>query len=348
MNSKGDKTDLAIRYDIPKNYAGDPLRTGIFLSKESAQPYPRVLMPLYYRKDRPILPATGLLKYDEGNDRFVFGDSTRVAGGSDLGNIMYFNNKDAKIEAEGKVNLSSELLYLDVEAAGTLETSYAISVDTSSGGANNNAALRGELMTTIDLILPENLLRMMLLDFQSSSFDAPAIDYQQDNAFYSKAARTLFGTDKDMEKVIQTLQSGTFNIPPKLNKHTFVFSKLPVVWDTDYQSFITTKNKVPLVSINGEMLNRTVTGFIEFKMPTNGDDRLYIYLKSPSDYYYFFGYKQGVLNVVSNNTKFYDEVVNMKEKERIFKMDDGETYEIQPVNPGTAEAFVRRVQAGKK
>ena len=348
VNSKGDKTDLAISYDIPKNYAGDPLRTGIFLSKESAQPYPRILMPLYYRKDRPILPATGLLKFDEANDRFVFGDSTRVAGGSDLGNIMYFNNKDAKIEAEGKVNLSSELLYLDVNAAGTLETSYAITVDTSSGGANNNAALRGDLMTTVDLILPENLLRMLLLDFQSSSFDAPAINYENDKDFYSRAARELFGTDKDMEKVVQTLQSGTFNLPPKLNKHTFVFSKLPMVWDNDYQSFITTDTKVGLASINGEMLNRTVTGFIEFKMPTNNDDRLYIYLKSPSDYYYFFGYKQGVMNVVSNNTKFNDEVVNMKEKERIFKMDDGETYEIQPVNPGTAEAFVRRIQAGKK
>jgi len=49
--------------------------------------------------------------------------------------------------------------------------------------------------------------------------------------------------------------------------------------------------------------------------------------------------------VVSNNTKFNDYVINMKDKERRFKMPDGEFYEIQPVNQGTAESFVRRIKA---
>ena len=49
--------------------------------------------------------------------------------------------------------------------------------------------------------------------------------------------------------------------------------------------------------------------------------------------------------MVSNNTKFNDLVVGMKDKERIRKMPDGQTYEIHPVDPGTASAFVKRVQA---
>lgn len=83
-------------------------------------------------------------------------------------------------------------------------------------------------------------------------------------------------------------------------------------------------------------------------MPTNDDDRLYVYLKSPSQLYYFFGYKQGILNVVSNNTRFMDELLGMKDKEKIIKLPDGETYEIQPVEPSTAQAFVNRVEAVKK
>lgn len=47
---------------------------------------------------------------------------------------------------------------------------------------------------------------------------------------------------------------------------------------------------------------------------------LYIYLKMSNENFYFFGYQQGVLSVTSNNEKFNDEVLALKEKDRIFKM----------------------------
>ena len=91
-----------------------------------------------------------------------------------------------------------------------------------------------------------------------------------------------------------------------------------------------------------------VTAYVEFKMPTNDDDRLYVYLKSPSGYYYFFGFKQGVLNVVSDNMEFNDEVINLKKKEATVKMGKDEYFEIFPVEPSSANMFVRRVQAATK
>ena len=57
-----------------------------------------------------------------------------------------------------------------------------------------------------------------------------------------------------------------------------------------------------LASVRGNTIGKQIEVSIEIKMPTNGDDRLYIYLKSPSELYYFFGFKDGVLNVTSNNT----------------------------------------------
>ena len=83
-------------------------------------------------------------------------------------------------------------------------------------------------------------------------------------------------------------------------------------------------------------------------MPSNEDDRCYVYLKSNADTYYFFGYQGGVLNVVSNNTKFMDILVGMKDKEKTFKMPDGENYEIIAVTPATADAFVNRAREGRK
>ncbi len=83
-------------------------------------------------------------------------------------------------------------------------------------------------------------------------------------------------------------------------------------------------------------------------MPTKGDDRCYIYIKSPSEYFYYFSYKAGIMSTVSNNTRYNEAVTGLKKKETIIKMKDGENYEIQPVNPGTARKFVARIKAARQ
>ena len=349
VNFTGNKEDLEIAYEVPLNYEGQQMRTGLFLSKESAVPYPRLLMPLYFRKDRPLLPATGRMKYEEDKDRFVFGDSAKVVNPEILvGNRLYFYNKDGKIEGEGKISLLDGLQYNKATSAGRIETAYRVTGDTTSGGPISDANFDMTVMSGIDLLLTPELLRILTLDFQSSALMAPNIEYVKRPEFYKRATAELFGTDKDAMRAIQNIPSGTLDLPKKLNKFTFLFPRLEMKWDKDYQSFITTGSQIEIASIDGEMFNKLLNGYIEYRMPTGGDDRLYIYFKSPSGYYYYFGYKDGVLEMVSDNAKFNDAVLDMKEKEAIRKMDDGETYELAPADEGRARAFVRRVQAAQK
>ena len=47
------------------------------------------------------------------------------------------------------------------------------------------------------------------------------------------------------------------------------------------------------------------------------------------------------------NATFMDEIQGMKPKEFIKKMKDGNRYEIQVVDPGTATRFVNRVKSGR-
>ena len=117
-------------------------------------------------------------------------------------------------------------------------------------------------------------------------------------------------------------------------------------WHEDYQSFVSTSKENGLISVAGDQLNQTIECYVEIKMPSaTGDDRLYIYLKSPSGLFYFFGFKQGILNITSNNTVFMQQLEGMKVKDLVLKMDDGETYEILPVEPSSANVFLRRIQA---
>jgi hypothetical protein len=351
ISCEGDKNDLNIAFGIPLNPEGEQLHTGLFLSKETATAYPRVMMPLFFRKDRPILPVKGILQYDEKNDKFIFGDSLRMLGGSTVlkGNQLVFDNRTGKIEMEGKLTLGSALKYVNIDATGRIKTAFGeMVVDTVLGTAAMSSPLEAEVMLGTKIVIPDNLIKIMQNDFKSSTFDATPIVFAKDMNFYRKTVAELFPENEEVRKVLDGIATGSLVIPKKYNDYTFLFDKVPMTWDADYQSFVSTKTKLGLMSIDGDALNTNITAYLEIKMPTNEDDRLYIYIKSPAQLYYFFGYKQGIMNVVSNNTRFMDELMGMKDKEKIIKMPDGEQYEIQPVGPETAQAFVNRIEAVKK
>jgi len=353
VRSEGDKEDLAIRYDSPKTYEGVPLETGLFLSRETAQLYPVIMMPLTFRKDRAVLPVKGIFKYDQAKDEFIFGDSTRVLNNELKGNKLVFNNNDGTVQAEGVFNLGSGLKYVGIEAAGRAKAEFpkpASNImsadDTLSLASSGPVPVVTELMAGIKLIVPEKLMRMVALDVQSSSFDAKNINYVGDIEFYKKAATDLLPDEPAVKEAIEFMSSGFFDVPAKQNPYTFLLSPLKMHWNPEYQSFVTSEaDAVGVISINGQSVNKQLTCHVEVKMPTNEDDRLYIHLASPSGLYYFFGFKQGILSMTSNNPKFMDELLDLKPKDLIQKMDDDETYEIQVVEPSTAKLFLRRMEA---
>lgn len=347
LRSEGDKEDLVIKYKEPKNQEGVPLETGLFLSKETGIAYPSMMGVLAFRKDRPLLPVVGRMRYNPKEDEFTFSDSIKMVNPeSYVGNQLIFNNKNGKIKTEGKFELGSGLNYIDIQAAGFMETEL-LPTNEDTVVILPNYEVSGELMATIDLIVPDKLMDIMIKDLRSSAFESQAINYVKEPDFYRKATSELFEDSKAMREAIQSVNQGSLSLPAKENDHTFVFAKLPMKWNTEYQSFVTQGSKVGLVSIKGELFNYVYTGYVECRMPSNEDDRLYIYLESPSGTNYYFGFKQGILSVTSNNTAFIEAAEALKAKEVILKMDDGETYEIQLVGPSVANMFVNRAKAAQ-
>ncbi len=374
VNFEGDKNDLVIDYDVPKSYDEELLFSGLFLSKEFAKIYPRLLTPLLFRKDRRLLDvSTGVVKYLEDKDQFVFGDSTVVLADGIVGNKMVFKNSDGSVDAEGKFNLGSGLKYVSVDAAGRAQTAFPPPApeeepEPEEGGGIMLAdepmmsadpepepeeepvveeiPVTAEFMLGLEMLIPEGLMKIVHNDFLSAGFESRAIGYLADIGFYQKTVRELFPASKEREDALAGLGLGVLDVAKRVNTYDFLFSKMPMKWHGDYQSFVSTEKNNGLISINGDPLNKQVECYVEIKMPsTNDDDRLYIYLKSPSGLYYFFGFKQGILSITSNNTVFMQQLEGMKVKDLVMKMPDGETFEIQPVAVSSANLFLRRIQA---
>ncbi len=348
LNCFADKSDLAIIYKTPKNEGGEPLETGIFISKENSAAYPRAMMPLFFRRDRAIIDVKGLLKYNPKTDELICGDSAKILHGSPRGDKFVFNNKNSAVNAEGKLNLGSSLKYVTSMAAGRAKTLFLKPTDeaTDTSGVKGSP-LSIEAMIGLNMLIPEKLLKIMALDIQNGSFDVTDVDYNKDD--FAEKALTEFVTDKDdYQKVITNMKSKTLELPDKYNKNNFLFSRVPMKWNQETQSFVSNAKRVDLNSIAGNTINKQATAFIEYRMPSNEDDRVYVYIKTSNDLFYFFGYQRGILSITSNNPRIEEEFNKIKPKERILKMADNQPFEMQWVENGTAEMFVRRVTGAQK
>ncbi|MEL7118843.1 MAG: hypothetical protein AAFO07_05365, partial [Bacteroidota bacterium] len=370
VKSEGDKKDLAIAFDKPLSPDGDRLATGIFLSKETMNAYPSIMMPLMFRKDRPILPVKGYFKYDNKEDDFIFGDSTKVMADQVRGNKLVFKNKSGEIEGEGKLEIGSGLKLIQVAAGGTLTTKFPKNFrkpkEEKPVQPDDNMMMLAEpeeadtvnqeppppldikMMAAITMAVPDKLLKIAADDIISSSFATPNVSYLTDLEFYKMAAQQVLPDIPEVAEAISFMSSGYLELPKRVNPYSFFFSLLEMEWDAEYQSFIPKGDKIGLASLDGIPINKMVEGFIEFKMPTNEDDRLYIYLKSPGGYFYYFGYKQGILDITSDNPDFTETIFKIKPKDLIVKMPDGSDLEIQPVEQSKARLFLRRIEYVQK
>jgi len=338
IHSKGDKENLIIALNKPKTPAGDPLAVGVFLSKETASMYPRILMPLRLRKDRPIIDCMGEFKYEKVKKTFVFGDSTRVRNIGDKGNKLVYFTENNVVKADGKLNLGSGLEMMNIDAAGILELKMNRNIDSSD--------LVVSLMAGIEFKYPEALARVISADIESSLLDLK--DGVYENSFYGKVLPNMIPKQKDLIKAKKSISSRSLDLPKSFSKYQVFFSKLNMRWYSDYQSFMTTSQKNVLGSFAGKPVNKSIRSYVEVKMPSNNDDRVYIYFKLPNGNFYFFGYQGGILSTCSNNEVFNTTAEKMKGKAFIFKDKKKGTYVVETVNPLTAQLFVKRVNTAAK
>lgn len=347
INCAADKSNLVIPYEYPRDDQGFKVFTGFYLGRDVPFIYPSVMSPPYTLQDRKILDVTGVFKYDKKKDAFIFGDSAKVIGDDTRGNQLVFNNKTGKLDGEGKLGIADKLEFTSLDAVGMASTSF-VDVPDSLRAQTPPPPLEVDAMTGVKFSLPERLFRYVLAEAEANNLSMTAIPYLADQEKYKKQLSMLFPTGKELNEAFNGMALGKVELPSKINDYTFLVTDLKMKWDMDYQSFVSTSPNVGLISVNGKPVNKRIEAYVEYKMPSVGGDRFYYYFKFPSQIFYYFGYKQGVLEIYSNNPQFMDAAAKMKKSELVTKMPGGETYEILVETASRSNMFVRRVQAARK
>lgn len=346
INSMADKNNLVLKYDTPKTKDGEPVKTGFYINKSTSYLYPNIMTPTFLRKDRPILEAKGLFRYDKVTDQFIFGDSTKVVGTGRRGQLLTFSNKTGLVYGEGMMTFGSGLDMVNIDASGTISGTFDVPDSLSYGEGVTPPRMLLEIMAGIDMIIPEPLIKIMLADLVKS-FDGTYVDYLSD-PFYERHLVRFFEKDEQYTEVINIMKNRALAFPVSAKKYAFFLPKVNLRWNHDLQSFVSDGDNLGVAGINNEMLNRYFRGHMEIRMPSNEDDRLYLYLRSGNEFYYFFGYRGGILSITSNNTEFMDASAKLKAKDLVIKLPQDKVYEIQFVGQETAELWLRRIKDGGK
>ncbi len=349
IRSKGDKNNLAIAYENPKNPAGEPLKTGLFIDRMTGYPYPSVMGILFSRKDRALMDVTGVFKYDKAKDQFIFGDSLKLTTGNYKGNIYIVDATTKSSRATGEFNIGQGVKFFKPKVAGQASLQAAQMTTDSTGTVSlGKQKLAMDLMAAINYKLPEDAVKAMVKDLQQNTYDVKNIELPKAYAeMVPEVVGTFASNEKSYKQIVGNYRSTTRVTLPNTEKHLFFFSYLPMKWDSDLKSLVSSKKILGLSQVNGQTINKMVEAYVEFRMPGNEEDGMHVYIKNPSSnggHFYYFKYKEGVLQTCSSNPLYNSAITGAKKKDLEFKMGKDGVYTIEPISDVSAEMFKSRVK----
>jgi len=277
-----------------------------------------------------------LMDFKPESEEYLFGDSLKVASGVKQGQLMRLD-KDGNIDIEGRFSVGPTHVYTNTQIVGRTKIKK-----------EERTTEEFDFMAGMNILIPEKLMSVIYKAFNDNSFQLLSTSYKKDD-FYDMALANWIPAAATMKTTLAELKSyDELRIPQDYNDFTFMFSKLPMVWNKDYQSFISATSKVGLNSINKAIFNKDVEAYIEFRKFKEENDGLGLYLVAPNGYYYYFNFRNGILSTCSDDEHYMSILGELSEKDLKKKVKGGEPYEIQKVSISRANQFMNRVKEGRK
>ncbi len=340
IDSKVDKRDVSIEYDLPKNPAGDIMHVGLFLDLDTMDLYPAVLSPKRHLEDRSIFSATGVLKFDNEKYVYKFGDSSRVLGGSEIGKLFTVSEKNSKVTASGRFDFN---LGFNTPAAPTILVDV---IGDFTFFLNSRSDYLFETTMNLDFYLPQVLRDIIVTDLQSNDEVIDKLLYASiKNEKLYEHMKNYILDDKKFERLWKKVEDDERLQLPHDFEHTFFFTNNPLLWSQKTQSFVTKGKRMQLASIGGKHIGQVVKAHLEIMNDPARGDALTFYIVSPNGDWYYFSYQNGFLKTVSSNPDYNNAISSLKSKDKRVKTANGNYMELAIASPGEYSSFKNKASS---
>jgi hypothetical protein len=306
----------------------DPLEKGLMFSNENNRFYSGFLETKRSQSDHPVISAHGFITFNKNTETYEIASRNKLKGTTIEGNHLSLGVDKCILTGQGKIDLGADLGRVTADAYGT--TKHYIIPDSTNF----------DLVLAINFPFEDKALEMMTENISSQNLQGINLT----RPVFTKALTDILG-EKDAEKVIADVQLfGKFRRYPSELQHTLFIADVKFKWNYATRSYVSV-GPIGIGSIGKEQINRYVDGYIEIERKRTGDVlNIYLEMGNGKDWY-FFNYRNNLMQTISSNTTYNDIIRELKDGERTVKEDKkGEEYTFIISNLRKKTDFLRRIR----
>jgi hypothetical protein len=314
----------------PENFEFERIFPNFFLNRDSNIIYSAFLEPRRFHSDVPVVSAKGFLYFDEASNAFAIAEKHKIEQPDTTGNILRFHNSDATVTGEGTIDMGLPLDQVKTYAAGT-------AIHHRANGQAEFKTLFG-----LDFALEEETINLLVNGLRA----AEAIKGKpfENNSTINRMAEWMGKkTATDVAREVQGFEP--MRSLPAENQYTLVFDSLTWRWDELSRSYIV-DTEAYIGWVRNQPIHRKVKvqGTISF---SRGGNSLDLYIDLGKDNYFFFGYRNGLMQTRSSMEAFNTHVQALKPDERKLKTGLGEkSYTFALAPESRVKRLLRQFQTG--
>ncbi|MFA5418402.1 MAG: hypothetical protein WC341_08085, partial [Bacteroidales bacterium] len=282
---------------------------GLAYSNDLRKFYPLAFQSLQSEHDWLLKDAKGQLVFDTVNNSFVVGKRSLSTNGKTLAENVVLETNNCTMHGNGNLNLGLGFNMVQSTVTGSFE--HLIVPDST----------RMEVVLALNYLFDEKLLGDMT-DSIRLSYNPGITDTK---GIFPLFLKMNLPKDVNPTELIEELSLyGQIKKLPDLLKQTMIFSDLNLVWDSDSRSWISV-GKIGLGYLGGQTINKYVEGHIQIEPGTTGST-ITIYLQPTPETWYYFTYKNGIMQVMSSDASFNEKLELVKPEKRILNANSETDY----------------------
>ncbi len=278
----------------PSNMLGEPMALTLAFSNTTTSLYPAFFIRKNSFSDTSMANASGMMTYNVQATEFRIADTAKLRNLSIPGNFISFNQTLCRMRGEGKLRLGVNGGPLDLEAFGTMDHFLS------------NDSTHARIALAMDFPFSEDAMQKLAAQLVSMNLNGLDIDKTP----FNTALQTIMGA-KDLERFRNELSlTGRLRKFPEQLERTIFFGDITLHWDTASGSWLSS-GPIGISIIGKNQVYRYVNGMIEFTKKRNGDEFTF-YLQLTGQDWYFFNYRNNILQAISSDISFNDIIIDAR------------------------------------
>ncbi len=319
-----------ISFDVTQNSTnseGKRVFFGLGYSDQYRRFYPMILEPLKSPNDKLFINSTGKMIFDTLNNQYSVGNPSRFIDNNKKENFVSLDNNRCVLRGDGNLNLGLDLNMFNILASGEFE--HVIYVDSTY---INSSML-------LDFYFDEKAISMITDSLRLTNSEGANMF---DGLFPLFLRKNLPQTMAEKLITEISLYGQMKKIPESLS-HTIIFNDLKLYWDSYTRSYIS-MGKLGVGYMGGNVVNKYIDGWLQIEKGRTGSE-ITIYLKPTSSTWYYFNYKNGIMQVISSDNFLNEHLESINDDKRILNSDsDDEYYEYVISTRRKSIDFVRKME----